>query len=331
MNSQFLSWFPLFSILVILEISVLVRIPLCSSDPDVFYETCGTAFSCGNISGIGYPFRGNGSPEYCGYPGLVLNCNQDNITTIEIMGMAYCVLAIDQTIQFMRIAREDLMESRCPQDLVNTTLDYTLFDYASANYMNVTFIFGCPVSMNFPGLSSLTCGSNGYSSVYLLPELKAPEAVIIGPIPGFLNASVCNINNTDINAFYVMRNLPIDPRLGRCNSTVIVPIFETTAQALEANRRTLGLAIDGGFGLQWDASDECSRCLESGGECGHNRTENRFTCFCNDQPGLETCSDRPGLLWCNGCTDDKNRDDHSESGILDPYSPLGASALHGIE
>ncbi|KAK3036542.1 hypothetical protein RJ639_030983 [Escallonia herrerae] len=247
MNSQFLSWFPVFSILVLLEISVFVRIPLCSSDPDVFYETCGTAFSCGSISGIGYPFRGNGNPEYCGYPGLVLNCNQDNITTIEIMGMAYRVLGIDQTIQFMRIAREDLMESRCPQDLVNTTLDYTLFDYASTNYMNVTFIFGCPVSMNFPGLSSLTCGGNGYSSAYLLPGAHGP---------------------------------------GNCNVSVVVPapLIQTDLEGT-SNTTSLDQIVQDGFQVKWKVDGKaCSDCTASSGRCGYNLSTNQSTCYCSEPP-----------------------------------------------
>ncbi|KAK3036554.1 hypothetical protein RJ639_030995 [Escallonia herrerae] len=253
MNSQFLSWFPLFSILVILEISVLIRIPSCSSNPDVFYETCGTAFSCGNISGIGYPFRGTGSPEYCGYPGLVLNCNQDNITLIESMGMAYRVLGIDQTIQFMRIAREDLMESRCPQDLVNTTLDYTLFDYASTNYMNVTFIFGCPVSTNFPGLSNLTCGSNGYSSAYLLPGAQGP---------------------------------------GSCNVSVVVPAPLIQADlGGTLNTTSLDQIVQEGFQVKWKVDGKaCSDCTASSGLCGYNLSTNQSTCYCSKPPYMSnTC------------------------------------------
>ncbi|KAK3036553.1 hypothetical protein RJ639_030994 [Escallonia herrerae] len=285
-------------------LSIFMNFPTSISADDMRYTNCTKGFVCGRITRIKYPFWGLNRADYCGKPGFELEC-QDNVPLITVMSEKYVVLEINLQLQSLIVARQDLWNDTCPAHFVNTTIDFTLFTNAFG-VRNLTLYYGCTFS--------------------------------IGPIPGFLNASDCNINNTDINAFYVTRNSPIDPRLGRCNSTVIVPIFERNAQALDANRTTLGLAIDGGFGLQWDASDECSRCLASGGECGHNRTENRFTCFCNDQPRLKTCSDKPeegirsdgcleeiryssgaiicirliGLPCCNGCTDDKNRDDHSE-------------------
>nr|KAJ0215323.1 hypothetical protein LSAT_V11C300136680 [Lactuca sativa] len=42
----------------------------------------------------------------------------------------------------LKIVRQDMIESICPQDQVNTTMDYNLFDYNS-DYMNVSFLFGC--------------------------------------------------------------------------------------------------------------------------------------------------------------------------------------------
>ncbi|KAI8031942.1 hypothetical protein LOK49_LG01G03494 [Camellia lanceoleosa] len=47
----------------------------------------------------------------------------------------------------MRIAREDVIEATCPQDLVNTTLDDTLFEYVSSGYRNLSFLYGCPASV----------------------------------------------------------------------------------------------------------------------------------------------------------------------------------------
>lgn len=176
MNSQILQWVPLFPLLLILKQLVLV-----SSNP-LWYQTCGTTYNCGTMTGIQYPFIGNNDPQYCGYPGLELNCNQDNTTTIQIMKMDYRVLGIDQTAQIMKIAREDVMESVCPRDLVNTTLDYELFNYAS-NYMNLTFIYGCPTSARLPGFVS--CGSAGNNGVYVLPGAQGPgncNASVVVPV-----------------------------------------------------------------------------------------------------------------------------------------------------
>ncbi|KAA8530597.1 hypothetical protein F0562_005306 [Nyssa sinensis] len=137
------------------------------SNPYDWYQTdCGTKFSCGNITGIDYPFRGNGKPDYCGYPGLVLNC-QDNVTTINIMNVTYRVLGMDPSTETMKIAREDVMEATCPHNLVNTTLDYSLFDYAST-HINITFLYGCPGSI--PGLNLFpSCEITGYNGVYVFP------------------------------------------------------------------------------------------------------------------------------------------------------------------
>nr|KAJ0222940.1 hypothetical protein LSAT_V11C200063640 [Lactuca sativa] len=53
----------------------------------------------------------------------------------------------DPTIQIFKIVQEDMIDSICPQDQVNNTMDYNLFDYNSA-YINMSFLFGCPVSWN---------------------------------------------------------------------------------------------------------------------------------------------------------------------------------------
>ena len=44
-----------------------------------------------------------------------------------------------------------------------------------------------------------------------------------------------------------------------------------------------------GFLLNW-TSPSCSRCSESGGQCGY--LENEFKCFCRDRPHLVSCKDR---------------------------------------
>lgn len=63
------------------------------------------------------------------------------------------------------------MEGNCPDDhqmITNTTLDYSLFDYAST-YTNLTFLFGCPQSNIVPGLSLTACGG-----VYVIPGTQGP-------------------------------------------------------------------------------------------------------------------------------------------------------------
>ncbi|KAM7516314.1 hypothetical protein LguiA_005897 [Lonicera macranthoides] len=158
MNSQFL---------LLLNFFFLLQSSSSSIAPNFYHNCSNTTFTCGSLTGISYPFRGHMYPEYCGYPGLQLNCQPNNITTIHIASTTYRILSIDQTSQIMKIAREDLMESTCPRDLLNTTLDYNLFQYAS-NYINITFLYGCPV---FPGFNMLPCGS------FVLPGVKGPAGI----------------------------------------------------------------------------------------------------------------------------------------------------------
>ncbi|KAH7839093.1 hypothetical protein Vadar_027565 [Vaccinium darrowii] len=118
---------PTLSFLTFTTLFLILQSPLSLTNPDaLFYQTCGNTFNCGSITGIDYPFREYQDPEYCGYPGLSLYC-QDNIATINITNVKYRVLDINLATQTMTIAREDILESVCPRDLVKTTLDNFLF------------------------------------------------------------------------------------------------------------------------------------------------------------------------------------------------------------
>ncbi|CAI9110651.1 OLC1v1010714C1 [Oldenlandia corymbosa var. corymbosa] len=223
-----------------------------SSSPEL-YQKCPNSFSCGDITEIGYPFRVKDDPEYCGYPGLELRCYQSKndgpVTRIEINNMAYRVLDINPQSQIMRIAREDVMEANCPTELVNTTLDYALFDYATpANYTNLTFLYGCPMS-NL-GLNPFTpCGNNGAGSVYVLP------AGTVGP--------------------------------ARCNSSVIYPVAQT-GDGGSFNYTGLDQILRRGFDVRWKVDSRiCGECSASNGKCGYNFVTNQTNCYCPNPPNVE--------------------------------------------
>lgn len=165
MNFQTFTWLSFLHFL-----SVLLQSSYGFSHPEEYYHTCGTTFSCGSITEIGYPFRGHNDPLYCGHPSLVLTCDDHyNLTTIDIKNTTYRVLDIYQTTQTMRIVRGDVMGGACPQEMVNTTLDYTIFDYF-ASYTNFTFLYGCP-ALNLSGLSLISCG---YDDVYVMSGTQGP-------------------------------------------------------------------------------------------------------------------------------------------------------------
>nr|XP_027122026.1 LEAF RUST 10 DISEASE-RESISTANCE LOCUS RECEPTOR-LIKE PROTEIN KINASE-like 2.4 [Coffea arabica] len=224
---------------------ILLQLHPVSSNPAEFYETCGNEFSCGNITGIGYPFRGYEDPAYCGHPGLELRCDQSsNVTRLEIKNMTYWVLDIQPNAQTLRVAREDVMENHCPTDLVNMTLDYTLFDY-SASYINVTFLYDCLV--NVPNVL-FSCGNNSLSA-----------------LPGDLGA-------------------------GLCKASVVYPALQTGDRG-SFNFTGLDQVLRQGFDIRWKVDTGiCNECTRSGGRCGYGggTNQNETTCFCPNQPYVES-------------------------------------------
>ncbi|KAL1536939.1 hypothetical protein AAHA92_29510 [Salvia divinorum] len=260
MNSQSFSWLSFLHVVFTIKFLVLLQSLDASSSSAEFYKTCGNTFSCGDtITQIGYPFRRQTDPAYCGHPNLVLSCDgRSNATTIDIMSTTYRVLRIDQATHTMRIVREDLMAGPCPQEMVNTTLDYSLFDYASS-YTNFTFLYGCPAS-NIPGLSLTPCGSSGYSGVYVFPGTQGP---------------------------------------GKCNASVIVPVLLGVdgGGGTENTTRTLNQVVQQGFEVRWKIDGKsCSDCTESKGRCGYDVGTNQTSCFCPDAPYIsDTCTMLRGM------------------------------------
>ncbi|XP_052195751.1 LEAF RUST 10 DISEASE-RESISTANCE LOCUS RECEPTOR-LIKE PROTEIN KINASE-like 1.4 isoform X2 [Diospyros lotus] len=252
MNSPTLSWLPLLILLPLL----LFPSSFCNPDEEFSYRSCNATFSCGSVAGIEYPFRGNQEPELCGYPGFVLDCRDKN-TTIDINNLTYRVLSIDPAAQTMKIAREDVMESGCPQKLVNTTLDDALFEFASSGHMNFTFLYGCP---------------------------EVP--IILGIDPVF------SCRNSEHDRVYLVPGNPASPSCSR--SVTTVADFELSGLSLKPDFQQV---IRGGFQVRWKLdSRACEDCTKSKGRCGYNRDTNRTSCLCPDPPYVSgTCSAKAGV------------------------------------
>ncbi|KAI8018483.1 LEAF RUST 10 DISEASE-RESISTANCE LOCUS RECEPTOR-LIKE PROTEIN KINASE-like 2.5 [Camellia lanceoleosa] len=213
------------------------------------------------MQNIDYPFWGGNRPDYCGHPGFMLDCQVNKAPQITILSQAYQVLEINYMTQTLMIARQDFWNSTCPKNLQNTTIDFTLFSYAS-NVQNLTLFFGCSQ----------------------IPVLQL----------GSSRQFNCSVNGIDDRNFYLTRSTPFSNSTISCFSSVIVPVFQSAAQALEGNSSSstsLKAALDGGFGLQWSAnSDLCSQCVASGGQCGYESGSSSFTCFCSDKAYASSCS-----------------------------------------
>lgn len=229
---------------------LLIKFAVGSSESDSeLYWKCSNSFSCGpNISGIGYPFRGSSDPDYCGHRSLVLRCDEGRkATTMEMAGLAYRVLEMDLVQETLRIAREETMSSACPAVMANTTLDYSLFDYA-ATCMNYTFFYGCRFSDLDPEAAHMTrvpCGGDG-GDAYVVPWVVPPPPVCGG-------------------------------------SVVVSGALMAVDKPMDAAE--LGEALKHGFQIRWKTeSNSCGDCRASGGRCGYDLAANKTVCYCPHPP-----------------------------------------------
>ncbi|GJW97209.1 leaf rust 10 disease-resistance locus receptor-like protein kinase-like 1.4 protein isoform X2 [Tanacetum coccineum] len=250
MKPRTLSQLPLSLIIVTLSLSV---VPRPSSGQHESYKTCAASFTCGTMSGIQYPFSRHEDPANCGYPGFQLDCNSGNRSpSIDINNMTYHVISIDQPSQIVKIIREDVMESICPHDFVNTTINHNLFDY-TPDYMNVTFLYGCPSSMSLHGIP-FSCDHNGIDKALVLLGEQGP---------------------------------------GICNQSVIIPVpVMAIGSAGLVNSSSLDQVLKGGFAVKWKGYNTgCSQCTDSKGRCFYDYDTNQTACACPGPPlSAYTCS-----------------------------------------
>ncbi|XP_043808703.1 LEAF RUST 10 DISEASE-RESISTANCE LOCUS RECEPTOR-LIKE PROTEIN KINASE-like 2.1 [Manihot esculenta] len=228
---------------------------------DAQYQNCSTTFRCGNITNIGYPFWGSNRPDYCGNPNFWLTCT-DQAAEITIKNLTYQVLEIDSQAKYLKVARKDYIGDICPNLLINATLDFVHFSYASDDIQNITLYYGCSTSFTPTTISWIS------------------------------NQFTCNLNGSNGKGFYATRNIDfsnatITNLLESCNNSVIVPATQSAVETLENSltEENLVIALEKGFGLQWEANNPvCETCTLSGGTCGYNTTTNSFACYCTDQP-----------------------------------------------
>ncbi|XP_058742099.1 LEAF RUST 10 DISEASE-RESISTANCE LOCUS RECEPTOR-LIKE PROTEIN KINASE-like 2.4 [Vicia villosa] len=236
----------LFNILHILQFIVLlklIQIPLYLSSG----EGCENLFTCGNITPIGFPFWGEDRPKECGYPLLQLTCTK-NISYITINDVKYRILEANSFEHTLRITREDYFQGLCPAKHVNTTLDTKIFVYGS-NYRNLTFLYGCPLSITFPSpFGYFSCSSNGFPDEHVYTWFGS---------------------NIGIQAF-------------PCKESMVVPVPISLNDV--GNFIKIQRAIRDGFVVRWIAGlENCQKCLTTGRLCGYNWTSKQPTCYCRDQ------------------------------------------------
>ncbi|KAM7266757.1 hypothetical protein ACFE04_008923 [Oxalis oulophora] len=132
------------------------------------YDECLTPYTCGNLS-VGYPFRGDDQPEFCGHPGFNLTCEK-NISYIDIKGSRFRILSVEPKSHTTTIARGDLWDPCFHNGYGNTTLDYSLFEFVDGVNQNLTLVYDCYGAI--PGLDFFPCRGGGIGSSSLLTALN---------------------------------------------------------------------------------------------------------------------------------------------------------------
>ncbi|KAL9244121.1 hypothetical protein vseg_017929 [Gypsophila vaccaria] len=238
-------------IIIVVVVQIINDIPTSLSRHSEEYSTCSKTFSCGNMTGLGYPFYSLDRPEYCGHPGFeLLNCDQHTQKVkIMIMSQTFYVFGINQTSSTMTVARQDLLDGfGCPLTLVNITMDFSKFQYTSSD-ANVSLVYGeCNVNC-----TSFSCPMGGKK-----------------PLP------ICFMTQK------MMQKANMSQAM--CPNRLFLPVHVTDVVAMDDAGRYLPQGAWNGFELKWIADDVlCRKCLGSGGRCGHDFKANKFFCFCSDE------------------------------------------------
>ncbi|KAL9424919.1 hypothetical protein AB3S75_031945 [Citrus x aurantiifolia] len=261
---------------------IFVHVPTPVSADYEEHKSCSAPFRCANRDDIGYPFWGGNRPEYCGYPGFELNCEED-FPEMKILNITYKILKIDKVPRTLTVAREDYWDKYCPSSLVDTTLNFSLFNYAPATG-NLTLYYSCPANlMNDMLLKRLLdpyefrCNSdesNAADNYYYSWEFSSI------------------FNNSLIEAMKAY--------LRMCEKSVLLPLQQPTVEYLVKNPASANLAraLREGFGLQWFANNSlCDTCEQSKGECGYSARTGQFNCYCPDKAYADSCPPQEGSFF----------------------------------
>ncbi|XVF20752.1 hypothetical protein REPUB_Repub12eG0030200 [Reevesia pubescens] len=204
------------------SVLVMVAIPLSLSTPELYRNCSNAVFKCGKFT-AGYPFYGGDRQEPCGHCGLQLYCNNET-TIIEILGVGYQVLELDQDGQILRIARDDLIKyGFCGPYSAHpySALDSNLFEFVNATglgYPNVTLFYDC-----LPSFVLFSCEVTGEAGIRT-----------------YKNVSMMMIGN--------------NPPEG-CSANVTVPILQTSLERIHSSSLRLEEALKTGFEVKWKLED----------------------------------------------------------------------------
>ncbi|KAL9231314.1 hypothetical protein vseg_006555 [Gypsophila vaccaria] len=238
---------------IIILILALTSFPTTLCQQNQKFNTCSQTFNCGNITGLSYPFYGQDRPQYCGHPKFeLLGCNQSaQPVQMMILSQKFYVVGINITSSIMNVSREDYYKGTgCPSTLANITIDFSIFQYTSAD-TNISLFSDCASKCR-----TYPCPLGGGK---------------VNPICFMTEKMIIQNNISDIT----------------CPKYLFLPVHTSDNMAMDAEQGFLPTASQNGFELKWSADNVlCEKCFYSGGQCGHDTKLNKFVCLC---PNDSTC------------------------------------------
>jgi hypothetical protein len=155
--------FPTITLSLVITTLFLIHFPSSSYADKEQYQNCSASFDCAGEEGLSYPFWGSNRPNYCGHPSFELDCSTD-VPLIKITNLNYRILNVNNVSRTLMVAREDYWNTVCPATIVNTTINFTVFDYDYSATTNLTLYYDCPAYSSFPNQPDTTqfvCKING--------------------------------------------------------------------------------------------------------------------------------------------------------------------------
>ncbi|XP_074287987.1 LEAF RUST 10 DISEASE-RESISTANCE LOCUS RECEPTOR-LIKE PROTEIN KINASE-like 2.4 [Silene latifolia] len=240
---------PTSSLQVVSLFIVIVFVGLSSSDSsvDYWYKTCSSAFfTCGELKNVGYPFWGDGRPQYCGHSALELQCKDDPKGPYPYLQIGPRHLEI-----------------------------YSVVSIASSGYS---------VTLELRGTPQNSCGSYGRDFDGILQFSESVEKINVlykcnkGVVPNHRDGSVSCYENSSRFPVYYRNNNSGQGQYSSCSSSQ-VPVFKKELDLYNKGNKTVSQILQEGFEVNYEYSLDCVKCYKSGCICGSS-SSSVFLCLC---------------------------------------------------
>ncbi|XP_074287985.1 LEAF RUST 10 DISEASE-RESISTANCE LOCUS RECEPTOR-LIKE PROTEIN KINASE-like 2.1 [Silene latifolia] len=226
----------------------VVFVGLPSSDGvDDRYKTCfSVLITCGKLKNVGFPFWGEGRPQYCGHPALQLQC-------IDYPTGSYPYLKIG------------------PKQL------------ESYNVVNITY-YGNNITLELRGAPENSCGSYGRDFGGILEFTRKVEIINLlykcnnRMVPNRSDGNVTCYENHSKFPVYYRNNNSAQGQYASCISAE-VPVFSKELDLYNKGNITVSQILYEGFEVNYGYPLECVKCYKSGCICGSS-SRSDFVCLC---------------------------------------------------